>query len=316
VTDRAQRYRANKIADAGELGPKVCHFCGDPKAPVMVGHIDGHEENSEPENLAWTCRPCNSLTANVLNRAGMGRLTHQFNPRKKRTGITFGQYTTAVQVLRGESDAMPVNEAVEIVRAVPAYRRSSFAKDVWRLRKERYGPSGRRNPADLASEAFERFHGYPAEEKMVFESVEHEHTVFADIGELMELVIVPEGEKKGVKLFGFDGARLTMNEDWSKPQVFVIGGDQAVDLNEFGIDPKRVHEREILGKVVDVLYYTAKTHLGKDGGEADYHHKFGEESAKRHFRIEVSPTAAYDTVNQTISLWGGRYTIEEEGIRD
>lgn len=309
------RYRATAAAGAGELGPKDrCHICGNPAVPLMVGHLDGHEENDDPDNFVWTCRSCNSLASNALQAAGLGRLTHQYNPRAKRRGITFGQYTTAVQVLRGESDAMPVNEAVEIVHSTPAYRRSSFAKDVWRLRKERYGESGRRNPADQAAEAFRRFHGFAAENKLIFDSVEHEHTVYADIGELLELVIVPEGERKGLRVKAFDGARLVANEDWSRPQLFVIGGDQSLELEQFGI--KRPHEQEILGKVVDVLYYTVKTHLGRDGGEANYHHKFGEESRKRHFRIEVSPTAGYDVVNRIISFWGGVYSIEDEGIRD
>lgn len=177
--------------------------------------------------------------------------------------------------------------------------------------------AGKRNPVHAAEDAYQKFHGRPATEEMVFESVEHEHEVYADVGELIALVIVPEGEKRGVRLFGFGGSRLTMNENWEHPQLFVIGGDQSVELSQFGIN--KAHEREILGKVADIEYYTVKDHLGRDGGEADYHHKFGEETArgkKAHFRIQVSPTAAYDTLNQVISLWGGKYSIEEEGIRD
>jgi hypothetical protein len=178
--------------------------------------------------------------------------------------------------------------------------------------------AGKRNPVHAAQDAFERFHGHPATNETVFESVEHEHEVYADVGELVALVIVPEGEKRGLKLTGFDGARLTMSEDWDHPQLFVIGGDQTVDLGAFGIS--LAHEREILGKVADIEYYTVKDHLSaKDGGEANYTHKFGEETArgnKARFRILVSPTAAYDTLNQVISLWGGKYTIEAEGIRD
>ena len=67
---------------------------------------------------------------------------------------------------------------------------------------------------------------------------------------------------------------------------------------------------------MDITYFTDKTHLGRDGGVADYVHAFGEESAKRKMRILVSPTATYHTVNKIIGLWGGKYTIEPEGIRN
>jgi hypothetical protein len=47
---------------------------------VEVGHIDGHEENAAPENMAWTCRACNTTIGFVLRRARLGRLPRQFNP--------------------------------------------------------------------------------------------------------------------------------------------------------------------------------------------------------------------------------------------
>lgn len=177
----------------------------------------------------------------------------------------------------------------------------------------------KRNPTDTAAEAFEKFHGYPPEQEIVFDSEEHEHEYFAGVGRLQELIIVPEGESKGVQLYGFGGAHLAMNEEMT--QLYIVGGDQALDsktLSQFGIDSGLRHEQEILGKCVDITYYTDKTHLGKDGGKADYVHAFGEETAgkKTHLRILVSPTATYDVTNQIIGLWGGKYTIEEEGIRN
>lgn len=185
----------------------------------------------------------------------------------------------------------------------------------------------RRNPADLAAEAFEAFHGYPPEEELVFESMEHEHEFYAGIGELVELVIVPEGESKGIPIYGFDGAQLAMSEQSMKAalfgspvsQLYIVGGDQGLSnkvLKLFGIDTGALHEQEVLGKCVDITYYTDKTHLGRDGGVADYVHAFGEESAKRKMRILVSPTATYHTRNKIIGLWGGKYTIEPEGIRN
>jgi len=180
-----------------------------------------------------------------------------------------------------------------------------------------------KNPAQAAAEAFELFHGYPPKEEIVFDSTEHEHEWFAGIGDLIELVIVPEGQRNGILLKAFEGAQLAMNEKAliGSPiaQLFIVGGDQSLDadtLRMFGIDPRKLHEQEVLGKCVDITYFTHKTHLGRDGGTADYVHAFGEESAKRQLRIVVSPTATYHTVNKIIGLWGGKYTIEPEGIRN
>jgi hypothetical protein len=182
---------------------------------------------------------------------------------------------------------------------------------------------GRRNPAQAAAEAFEAFHGFPPKEEIVFDSLEHEHEYYAGIGDLEELIIVPQGERKGILLHGFKGAQLTMNEKALTggpiAQLFILGGDQSLDpwtLRQFGIDPLKLHEQEVLGKCVGITYFTRKTHLGRDGGTANYVHAFGEESGKRQLRIPVSPTATYHTVNKIIGLWGGKYTIEPEGIRD
>jgi hypothetical protein len=190
----------------------------------------------------------------------------------------------------------------------------------WNAAKKAKNP-GKKNPADLAAEAFELFHGFPPESEIVFESIEHEHEVYAGIGELMELVVVPRGEKKGILLHGFKSAMLCMNErgiiQGQPAQLYIVGGDQSLDsrtLRQFGVEG--THEQEVLGTCVDITYFTDKTHLGRDGGEADYVHAFGEESAKRKMRILVSPTATYHTINKIIGLWGGKYTIEPEGIRN
>ena len=187
-----------------------------------------------------------------------------------------------------------------------------------------------RNPADLAAEAFEAFHGYPPDEDIVFDTVEHEHTTYAGIGELVSLVIVPEGQRKGIKLHSFDGAQLSMNELAMKrsffekkplSQLFVVGGDQELSagtLRQFGINTGNLHEQEVLGKCVDIVYYTTKTHLGRDGGEADYHHRLAEETAGKNVELRIlkSPTATYHVVNKIIGLWGGVYEILPEGIAD
>ena len=76
ISDRAKRYRANSVTEDWQ---RVCMFCGSTK-DLQVDHIDGFEENGEPENLLILCRSCNQLKSSVYKKAGMGRRTVQYNP--------------------------------------------------------------------------------------------------------------------------------------------------------------------------------------------------------------------------------------------
>lgn len=138
VSDRALRYRA---AASPPPGARICALCGS-RRNVEVGHLDGHEEHGEPANLLWTCRSCNVRCANTLRRAALGRPTQQFNPSGQ-GATSLGQWLTAVMSMRGDSGAMPVKAAVEMIRATAPERRSEFAEDIWQRRRAHYGPSGR-----------------------------------------------------------------------------------------------------------------------------------------------------------------------------
>jgi hypothetical protein len=54
----------------------------------------------------------------VLRRAGIGRLTVQYNPAGK-GATSLGQWLTAVMSMKGESDQMTVPAAVGMIRATP-----------------------------------------------------------------------------------------------------------------------------------------------------------------------------------------------------
>ncbi|MCI0621588.1 MAG: hypothetical protein L0387_07950 [Acidobacteria bacterium] len=43
--------------------------------------------------------------------------------------------------MKGESDQMPVDAAVEMIHATPAADRSRFAREIWQLRRE-HGTAG------------------------------------------------------------------------------------------------------------------------------------------------------------------------------
>jgi hypothetical protein len=133
VTDRAHRYRAVRNAPDGE---KRCLFCGSTRN-VEVGHLDGHEEHGEPENLVWTCRSCNVIAANSLRNARMGRATHQFNPKGGATTVgAWAQAVGAIVPKTGDPDRnealragtkMTTAEGVAMIRATPTATRKRLA---------------------------------------------------------------------------------------------------------------------------------------------------------------------------------------------
>jgi hypothetical protein len=103
---------------------------------VEVGHLDGHEENTGPENLIWNCRSCNTLLGVVFKRLGIGRRTRQYNPSTEDGAHSLAQWVTAVTSLKGNGP-MDIEGAIELIRATPPGRRSQFAKEIWRLRRTR-----------------------------------------------------------------------------------------------------------------------------------------------------------------------------------
>lgn len=136
ITDRAKRYRANQ-AGCKPAGAKRCVFCGRRKN-VEVHHIDGDESNGGRSNLGWACRPCNTAIGAAMKRAGLGKRTRQFNPKKRGKGSPdFKQYAWAVSRICRRADqarglCSPSNdpevlEAVSIVRATPAARRREYS---------------------------------------------------------------------------------------------------------------------------------------------------------------------------------------------
>jgi hypothetical protein len=77
TTDRAKRYAANRhVTDDPKGG---CLFCGS-KRNLGVDHISGDESDGHPSNLAYLCKSCNTRKGAAFKKAGIGRLTHQYNP--------------------------------------------------------------------------------------------------------------------------------------------------------------------------------------------------------------------------------------------
>ena len=141
ISDRAKRYRANSPENRPP-GRKQCGYCGALKN-VGVDHVDGNEDNGAPHNLLYACKSCNGKKAAVTKRAGLGKLTRQFNPGRARSGNrSLKEYGDAIKVMRGDFPG-DVAAAVRTIHSTPASVRSAYTSRSWPTRKAIYGPSGR-----------------------------------------------------------------------------------------------------------------------------------------------------------------------------
>jgi len=143
VTDRARRYRANQDGCLPS-GKKECARCSSTRF-LTVDHKDGNESNGAKSNLRWLCKSCNTKLGARDAKNGKGRRTVQFNPKG---AYNFAEWSQAVAIWNGDSEPSPsmsMKRAGEIIHETSKGRRSDFNEDVWRIRKERYGPSGRKD---------------------------------------------------------------------------------------------------------------------------------------------------------------------------
>jgi hypothetical protein len=174
------------------------------------------------------------------------------------------------------------------------------------------GTRRKKNPSRESAEVFEDFHGYPPSEVVTVTKDIHRHAHLASLGTLVSLDVWGVDER-GHKITGFKKALLCSNED--RNQLFIEGGDQSVNLRDFGI--KQAHEMETLGRVTEIGYRTNKTHLGDDGGEAVYVHRFRSTNENgKHVMVRMTrePDLVYDVRNQQLLFSGGSYEILREGI--
>jgi hypothetical protein len=139
ITDRAKRYRANSRG-LRPPPPKQCGFCGS-RRNVGVHHISGNESEGDPQDLMWACKSCNTRIGNWMRKAGLGKLTRQYNPGRGRKAV-MDAYAAAIKVMRGEFEG-DIGKAVATIRATPREVRSAYTARTWPTRRQIYGPSGR-----------------------------------------------------------------------------------------------------------------------------------------------------------------------------
>ena len=176
-------------------------------------------------------------------------------------------------------------------------------------------PAKKKNPSGEAQEVYEEFHGEPPSETVIVEKKVHFHKHLASAGELRKLEVRRRVDRGVTTLTRFKGALLAFNE--AKNQLFVEGGDQTISLEAFGIDPNEAHEMETLGQVLSIDYFTTKTHLGDEGGEATYEHGFRMTNENgKHVTVKIAryPDLIYSVPNEQLYFSGGSYLIRAEGI--
>lgn len=167
------------------------------------------------------------------------------------------------------------------------------------LRRRTHG-----NPAPTAADLYESFTGTPSTHDVVVIDKVHEHRHLSGLARLVAL-----------KLKGITG-QLKFNADTllgfneTGTQMFIRGGDQSIDLDEFNrrtrrpVDPTK--ELVVLGEIALLYYAGKKPFLGGEHVRTGvYKHPMGEESGNR-------PTLLYDTRSQLLSVAGGSYYIKPD----
>jgi hypothetical protein len=216
------------------------------------------------------------------------------------------QYRLAQAVLDGtaRSSSMTKKVAREIVSKTPAKQRSEYSR------------KNPRNPEASAAALSESWHGRPAKIATDYDETFRYHGVLTDLGRLQEIMVLVT-ERKGQSILFDAKTRLASSENGK--QLYVVGGDQSLDLSALGIKGEEAQkDLVVVGEVHHLVYVTAKQHLGKaDKESGPYQHKLGEESG-------VMPILLYDRLNKLVGFAGGNYFIDatdydgkhSAGIRD
>lgn len=198
------------------------------------------------------------------------------------------QYRLAQAVLSGTARATSMSKkaAREIVDRTPKKLRSLFSH----------------NPEGAAAALSEAWHGRPAKTATDVIDKVHYHGVLTDLGRLKEITVMVT-ERKGQKIFFDAQTRLASSENGK--QLYVVGGDQSLDLKALGIDGEEAEKDcVVVGEVHSIVYVTAKQHLGKaDKETGPYEHELGEDGG-------IMPILIYDTLNKQIGFAGGSYFID------
>ena len=257
-------------------------------------------------------------------------------PKKPNPITTVGQYALMQAIAHGAVPQQDVSISQEIaremIRKTPRRLRSKFAAEMARMRHNK-----KKNPS--AEALTEEWHGRQPREVIDYEEEEEYEPDGAVLAELEELGILLEDREQTISIeFNSDPPMLVANV--ATENLEIVGGDQKL---EFGEGWGSTKNEFTVGHVYLIAYCTDKHHLeGSNGVPESYEHFFGEEFYKENgYKVDdykesddffedileaglvdeaieagYLPTMVYDTINEKIKLVGGRYTIEDVGLRD
>lgn len=162
----------------------------------------------------------------------------------------------------------------------------------------------RKNPIESAASLSEAWHGRPAKHADEYVEKVKFHGILTDLGRLRELE-VRAGSKKVIPIAFDKRTRLASSENGK--QLYVVGGDQSLDLDALGIpDDEADKDMVVIGPVCAVTYDAAKQHLDEEDKQmGPYRHVLGEEGG-------AEPLLVYDRLNDAVGFAGGTYHIDRD----
>lgn len=164
-------------------------------------------------------------------------------------------------------------------------------------------PRRRNSELEAAAALAEGFHGRPARKVREVKELTRERVDLADLGPLVEIAFAFDNGKIGE--INFNKVRLAASADGG--QLYIVGGDQSLDLEAMGLDKWMPKDHLRIGHVVSLTYHGSKRFHKFEPSQ--YEHEMGEEGGSL-------PTLGYDTLNRRLYLLGGSYRVEGEWIRN
>lgn len=149
-----------------------------------------------------------------------------------------------------------------------------------------------------------RFHGRPAHSMKEITEATRTRTTLTELGRLIEITaVLPDGKTQITIPFNKEKTSLASSPDGG--QLYIVGGDQGLDLAALGLSKLLPKDYLDLGDVAGIVYETRK---GFDNFERlEYEHAMGERGGQ-------APRLGYDTRNKRLYIQGGTYQVKPEGI--
>lgn len=209
----------------------------------------------------------------------------------------------------------------EVRRSANLYRQPYFLVDETGKVLYKANPRKQQNPEDIsaAEDLTTKFHGRPPKETIEITESESYDSDLAMLGELTELEILSEDSEDVIPIsFSRDTPEdcIRLCSTPNGRQLEFVGGDQSLDLEEFeeaGLQLETGKRQVVIGPIHSISYYTDKHHLAGSSNQktgVEFIHEFSEESNG------ALPMLVYDTKDEKMEIVGGRYKVEEEGIKD